>query len=86
MLSLLQTGLIAGLLSALVSMIISAWTMFILAALFLERKRDLVRGSQTAVGKHLDNMLACIAEATINGLLTRSLKDNHYKYDFAWFV
>ena len=38
----LQTGLTAGLISALVSMIISAWTMYILAALFLERKRDLV--------------------------------------------
>lgn len=38
----LQTGLIAGLLSALISMAISMWTMYILAALFLERKRDLV--------------------------------------------
>lgn len=38
----MQTGLIAGLLSALISMIISVWTMYILAALFLERKRELV--------------------------------------------
>ena len=39
----LQTGLTAGLISSIGSMLISVWTMYILEALFLERKRDLVR-------------------------------------------
>lgn len=38
-----KTGLKAGLISSLVSMLISAWTMYMLAALFLERKRDLIK-------------------------------------------
>lgn len=44
--SLYLTGLKAGLVSSIGSMIISIWTMYILEALFLERKRDLIKAGK----------------------------------------
>lgn len=38
----MQTGLKAGLSSSLISMVLAVWSMFLLASLYLERKRDLV--------------------------------------------
>lgn len=42
--SLWKTGFVAGLVWLLIVAVVSLWTMYILAVMYLERKRDLVSG------------------------------------------